>query len=286
MTKSSFYDEFLIYVLQAKARAAQEDCKLEDVLSIDRTTLWRWENKLNSRPPRADLILKCIQYALKEENFAKILDKVQETALIERVLINAYGVSEVYRPHSDKKTPADTHHLKDQHDFTLYYVCGTKRGATRAELIRLIGFNIAKTSGLASDDLDEDCLLALGKVADKKIDRLIELNILFKASNGHIKRTHTDLPCEVEKGLERQLYLLQANIKPENWGHSDNGLFSYQESLLPEDAKTIHQLTCQFIREVKTKMDQLRSDDPRAIPYFMFQCFERLTPSTTSTGVQ
>lgn len=269
----SIYDEIAPILNEAKKKAEKKKLTLEEILGVDRTTVWRWENKLNKNSPNADTVLNLLSFITNETVIPNILKKFDDCPQIQKLI----NISFPSRVHSMARKSKDIYKIDDQYDFYIYYICGTQRGATKEELTYTLGKIAAKKAEIPESHQTYDMILSLGQFTSEKIDNLEALEIIEKSNSGRYIRTQRDTYIEVEEGLKRTLQTIKDFVEPEQWGEGMTTFYAFQESIPTEVAQEIARETYQFYTRMKQKMMSNRTSDKSSVPYIISNCAETLS---------
>jgi hypothetical protein len=269
--QSSIFAEIRPIIIRAKKKAQENGENLEEILDIDRSTLWRWENGTNKKSMRPDHLLKLLKYDSEVKTIDQVKNVYKAYKTISDYLTASFPMS-LTEKHLENE---DAVLISDTYEFYVYYICGTLRGASIHELVNTIGNIAAKKAEIPDDIKTEDLINSMGFIAYEIVSKLIDKGVLEKKGDLIVRRK-TDTFISIKNGLERALNLIQDFVSPERWKEGHTSFYMYQESIPVKIAAEIATESAEFHKKIRDKMDYHRSTSPDAVPYFFSTCAEKL----------
>lgn len=260
-SKTTQRNEF--YPLYAELRSYVESysgglAALAAKVSISKPTLWRWVNFKNTKAPNPYHVLSLMKYVTKKENIVDIVSSSSEE-------ISQY-LKKSFAGDFERPIPSEVIHeindlLEDFYCYLIYLVTNTEKLMTRSEVKKIVGIYSLEQLELSieDDDLTDDLLIRLGHVADVKIDKLINNNIL-KEEGDYLKSLclNPKLKISITKKHLPKLYKF---FKEKNLHSGTNLMYAYQESIPRETIKKIVNIQYEAFMECYKLMESEKCED-------------------------
>jgi hypothetical protein len=238
---------------------------------ISKASIWRWGREVNTEAPTCDLVLKVLRRHSGLRHIHAIAKHYGSN--IEQFLDVSFPamLSETDNRVIDKNTDV----LEDEFDFQIYFMCCNERGASLEEIIYTIGTIAAKKANIPEDKLTNDLILASGKIAELKVERLIEKKVILMTDN-LLKCDETFTYIQGDNGLQQSIKLLSNNIKPKGWQSGENVFYLTSESVERDVAKEVSQLLREAYSKASDILTKNRSDSKQAFPFVISVAGESL----------
>jgi len=231
---------------------------LAQKVSISKPTLWRWINYKNSKAPNPYHVLSLMRFMTKKENILEIAKA--SGSEISLYLENSFP-GDFERLYPAEVVEELNVLLKDFYCYLVFLVTNTASSKSRNEVKKIVGIYSLEQLGLSieDEDLNDNLLVRLGHIADVKIDKLINNNILVE-EDGFLRSvcTNPKLDLSITKSHMPKLFKF---FKEKNTHKHSNLMYGYQEAIPRETIKKIVNLQFDTFMKCYKLMEETKTAD-------------------------
>ncbi len=230
---------------------------LAQKVSISKPTLWRWVNFKNTKSPNPYHVLSLVKFVTKKDSIVEVASHVGGE--IELYLKKSF-------PGDFEAMPVDyalniDEIFEDFYCYFIYLLCDTSKEMTRKSIKTIIGTYSLESMNLSIEDnnLCPDLLENLGVIAEVKINKLIDNNVL-KELDGRLINLVPSTRVKVSH-TKRYLPKLFTFFKEKNMHKKTNIMYAYQESVPQETIKKIIDLQYETFMKCYKLMERDKTPD-------------------------
>lgn len=263
----SFYQQLSPII----AKYSDNLAEFADGTQASKTSIWRWMNKVNTNFPDPNKVLSVLA---KDSGRKKVKDiaffyKGDVEVFLRKSFSHAF--EEVYDLDLEEEV---THKLTDFYSYVVFSLCGTERGASEEEIIRVIGNISVKKAGVSREYITKEIINSHGIIAVKIINDLYKMKLVTVDNKGFYQRTKKHLDIDIDTAQKFVPEMIQSFLKPEEFSQGYNSFFGYTESIKPEVANKIAKKTKAFYLECLNLMKNAMDKD--GVPFTIVNFAERL----------